>query len=1315
MDSEFKRREKQKNFNRSTLNIDLGKFCGYDFKLDIYTFQDLFEKLYLKAYPKSALPDLLKNNFLEGAALMLVRDVIDIDDLWKRLKDAYGDSKLLLRKKLSELNSVENTSKARNPSKGIDLLSQLINLMKDLLQLSKRHDIENHLFYGDGLDRIYRLMGEGRVSRWFSERDDQETGKSEWLAVIVFLEKELKISQQKAIIFQKTPEAKKDSQGRGFYSDNNPETPPPPPPKETKLLCHICGQSDHVATNGPGYKKLIQYFVCPFWAGMTNAERLKKLKSKGLCFQCLFPGADITTGKHATGRCQRDFVCKHESHEALTTKKHVLVCEEHKSTQANKDLLQEFKRRCLTKNDKLPAHAKEIRISQSHYVRSPTKVQPLSDDSMKMNSNHPNSVLCVEQCPDNIQVSSPSQGVVNPIDSSSQVVDIQVDSSTVDDVDNVLHTDQNQSNTHVGSSPQPLINSVDSSSKVVHFQIDSSSPTVNDVDNSLSHPVVEDTLYLQQIESEIRSDLLNVNIDNAIPTTPSTSYLNEQPNLRPPFVDSVKENAVYMLQRIKVGESEFNLFYDSGAGDFVSTYDAITRLGNYACQTRKGPLVMSGVGDIVVKAPHGMFGVMLPLADGGHASMDGMCLEKITETFPEYPLTGKIEEDIRRAYLDAGGNLHDLPLLYAMVGGSTDFMIGTKYRCFFPIEIFRLPSGLSICMSFFKNVDGSRGVICGPHEVIDLIEKTYTHQASTFIAQQCLLFKYGYQINPDVSLLSTVMVQTLDEDDESEGVVTRCYTVPQCLKPFTIAEMVGSEITYSCPKCRQCMDCKNYEHACAQTIKEEEEQKLIEDSVYVDTEKCVSSAYLPLLADPKEKLAPNRHKAKKTYDQQLKRLMKNPEDKIAVLEAEGKLQKLGFVEWVRNLSQEDQKMLRESPIQNFIPWRIVFKESATTACRPVFDASQPTDSGLALNDITAKGTNMLNMLVEIFLRWRLHRFAFHVDVQKMYNAIKLKKEHWCLQRYVYQENLDPDEPEEEKVVTTAIYGVCSSGNQAQCAMRKTSAIFKDEYPHVDRIVTRDTYMDDCMSGGHTAKESVQTQKDLQYVLSRGGFTLKGYTVSGQPPDASLSIDGVNILTFGILWNPADDTIALNIKEVNFAKKVRGRKSGVVKEVPKNLTKRHCAAKAGEVFDFNGLVVPLIGGIKIDLHELSVRKLNWDDVLPDSLREIWCSHFQMMEEIKNVRWKRAVIPENAVNLKCTTLDFGDASQVLVCIAIYVRFKLKNGNYSTQLIFAKSRLVPDDMTQPRAELYAALVNTYAGEVVLDMPKRPYLETMGTEPCS
>ena len=36
------------------------------------------------------------------------------------------------------------------------------------------------------------------------------------------------------------------------------------------------------------------------------------------------------------------------------------------------------------------------------------------------------------------------------------------------------------------------------------------------------------------------------------------------------FPDSVTQPAIYMLQTIQVGGSKFNLFYDSGCGDFVS-------------------------------------------------------------------------------------------------------------------------------------------------------------------------------------------------------------------------------------------------------------------------------------------------------------------------------------------------------------------------------------------------------------------------------------------------------------------------------------------------------------------------------------------------------------------------------------------------------------------------------------------------------------------------------------------------------------------------------------------------------------------------
>ena len=61
------------------------------------------------------------------------------------------------------------------------------------------------------------------------------------------------------------------------------------------------------------------------------------------------------------------------------------------------------------------------------------------------------------------------------------------------------------------------------------------------------------------------------------------------------------------------------------------------------------------------------------------------------------------------------------------------------------------------------------------------------------------------------------------------------------------------------------------------------------------------------------------------------------------------------------------------------------------------------------------------------------------------------------------------------------------------------------------------------------------------------------------------------------------------------------------------------------------------------------------------------------------------------------DFGDPSREIACTAIYATLKRKGGSYSCQLVFARSRLIPTKMTQPRAELYAALINTHTGEIV------------------
>ena len=88
---------------------------------------------------------------------------------------------------------------------------------------------------------------------------------------------------------------------------------------------------------------------------------------------------------------------------------------------------------------------------------------------------------------------------------------------------------------------------------------------------------------------------------------------------------------------------------------------------------------------------------------------------------------------------------------------------------------------------------------------------------------------------------------------------------------------------------------------------------------------------------------------------------------------------------------------------------------------------------------------------------------------------------------------------------------------------------------------------------------------------------------------------------------------------------------------------------------------------------------------------------MIQEISSIKYRRTIIPEDAVSLEIETLDFGDASKSIACVAIYARIKRLSGSYSCQLVFARSKLLGKDETPPRGELVACTLNTYTGEVV------------------
>ena len=246
-------------------------------------------------------------------------------------------------------------------------------------------------------------------------------------------------------------------------------------------------------------------------------------------------------------------------------------------------------------------------------------------------------------------------------------------------------------------------------------------------------------------------------------------------------------------------------------------------------------------------------------------------------------------------------------------------------------------------------------------------------------------------------------------------------------------------------------------------------------------------------------------------------------------------------------------------------WRPVWNlNSMSTLCRIVFDASQKDAGGSCLNDILPKGINSMNKLINLLIQWTVHKTAFHCDIQKMCNSIRLDPTHWCYQLYLWEENLDPNKPPVWKVIKTLIYGVVSSGNQAECALRKIAKLMEMEYPRASDIIHNDTYVDDTISGEKNPNACEKSVKELKMVLKRSGFELKGVTVSGEDPPEHLSEDKVSVNTGGYKWFSKTDFLKLKGGAFNFS--TRGRKdTHAVGIIPDKLTRSHCVGASLEVF------------------------------------------------------------------------------------------------------------------------------------------------------
>ena len=824
---------------------------------------------------------------------------------------------------------------------------------------------------------------------------------------------------------------------------------------------------------------------------------------------------------------------------------------------------------------------------------------------------------------------------------------------------------------------------------------------------------------------------------------PSTYLANPGPVITPvdepwqyPAVPDVDEPSIFLLQHISVEDHELLMFYDSGCMSASISSNAAKILDTTV--VRPGPTTMYVAGAQSIELKTGEEQFKLFLADEYYqATITALHMPEITHPFPLWELEEawtEINTDYHVNYPGAP----PLPPCPKQIGGkSVDIMLGIRYSMYWPVLIHRLPGGLGVYRSQFSATRGELSILGGPHrawkraiEVSAILgPRAYLTSEARAYCSQGQTLKHLYTMpHADSADLEVGEYLEQEEENQPEPSCTRVhcekhsqtewtiparwslneasYTLNDDIRRFLGADLSGTEVQYRCLRCRNCTNCQQEENVEFVSFKEEAEQYLIELSVTYDPEKERLIAKLPFIKNPDDVLFNNFNRALKILDSQIKKVCNNEQGRMDVMKAHDKLYLKGFTTEITNLEKGEVTRIEENKEGGyFIPWRIVYNMSSlSTPVRMVFDASSVTPNGDCLNNCLAKGENRLCKIQHVLLRFRLFPFAVSCDVKMAFNGIYLDPAHYQYQRYLWRKDLNPENPVVTMVIKSLIYGVRSSGQQLLAGLNKLADYCEEHVPggkEGAKVLKNDTYVDDCLSSSETQELNEAKARSIVKVLAKAGMSVKAVTKSGEPPSEEVSADGQHVGVVGMLWDPEADNLKLDIKELFFGKAQRGKQpSAVVGDVKtalsKVFTRRTMVGKVAGVFDPLGLLTPVSAMLKLDLQEICKMKLGWDNQIPEVLLDKWVRNLDNIEQCREVVFRRAVIPIDAVNLSLDMIVSADSSQNVAVACVHTRVLRTNGEYSVQLLCAKSKLVTL-LTVPKGELRAATMAASLGHTV------------------
>ena len=284
--------------------------------------------------------------------------------------------------------------------------------------------------------------------------------------------------------------------------------------------------------------------------------------------------------------------------------------------------------------------------------------------------------------------------------------------------------------------------------------------------------------------------------------------------------------------------------------------------------------------------------------------------------------------------------------------------------------------------------------------------------------------------------------------------------------------------------------------------------------------------------------------------------------------------------------------------------------------RVVFDYAAKF-GGTSLNVKVLQGPDLTNQLIGVLLRFRKEPVAVMADIQAMFHQVRVSVSDRDVLQYLWWPNGDFSEEPDTYRMNVHLFGGMWSPSCCGFALRKVVADNQAEFsPQTINTVYRNFYVDDCLKSVHDEEQAIKLVEELIALLKRGGFRLRSFvstsrkvlmTVPNSDKSSSLktvqSDCGEQLPTeraLGVSWNVENDCFVFCASDKNGA-----------------MTRQGMSSVLCSVYDPAGYLAPFTLAAKRIMQELTRKKVDWDESLPEQELSEWLQWLEDRKYIENI--------------------------------------------------------------------------------------------------